>query len=209
MLEEEVLVAPGLEARVLVVAEGHERVSQGAVEVRGVFLEAVVGREVHAAAEPHDRLSTARQRGEHAHVHVHRRHVRVRRVEDERDAHRLERRLGEVGGAVLGRRRGQRVTLDVREVAATALEQPAAFDQPRESLAFELAARFALPGVGGEGLAAFGLQRRDDARLQAQEVVADVGGGHRVVARHQRLSPRWPMSRRHCAPSKAMPRSAS
>ena len=76
-LRKKVLVAPVLEARVHVGAERRERVAAGAVEVARVLLEAVVRREVHAAAEPPHRLarrpSRARRR---AHVHVHRGHVR-------------------------------------------------------------------------------------------------------------------------------------
>ena len=94
-------------------------------------------------------------------------------MEDERDAHRLERRAGELGGAMLRRRRRQRRALDVREAAAAALEQRAALDQARDAVAFELAAGLALPGVADERVAALGLERRDDARLQAEEVVAD------------------------------------
>jgi hypothetical protein len=48
-----------LEARVQVGTERRQRVAAGAVEVRGVFLEAVVGRQVHAAAEPHHRRLAA------------------------------------------------------------------------------------------------------------------------------------------------------
>ena len=90
MLEEEVLVAPALEARVKVVAMGRERVAAHAVEVARVFFETVVRREVHAAAEPEHRRLAGFRRDEQAHVHVHGRAVGVARVQHERHARRLE-----------------------------------------------------------------------------------------------------------------------
>jgi len=166
-------------------------------EVRCVFLEGVVRRQVHAAAEPADRLA-ARGRGhEHAHVHVHGGHVRVARVEHERHAHRLERRAGQFR-AVLRGRWWQRLALHVREAAAAALDHRTAFEQAREAIAFEpdagppqggrspsggrrrrrlggqhLSTRFALPRVGDEGMAILGLDRVDDAALQIEQVRAN------------------------------------
>ena len=59
-------------------------------------------------------------------------------MEDQRDAHRLERRTGELGGAVLRGRDRQRRALDVREAAAAALEQRPVLDQAGDVVAFEL-----------------------------------------------------------------------
>jgi hypothetical protein len=170
VLEEEVLVAPALEARIQVGAERRERVAVDGVEVARVLLEAVVRRQVHAAAEPDDRRGVLRHRREHAHVHVHGRDVRVARMEDERDAHRLERRAGELGGAVLRRRDRQRRALDVREAAAAALEQRAAFDQARNAVALEPAADRPLPGV------AHGTRRRPPPRARRRCGPAGRGG---------------------------------
>src|SRR6185312_666407 len=108
----------------------------------------------------------------HAHVHVDGRDVRILRMEDERDAERLERRAGEIGAAVLRRRRRQRRAADVREADAAALEERAALDEARDAVAFELAAGLALPAVDAEGIAAFALERFDDRRLQREQVAA-------------------------------------
>src|SRR5450755_1548839 len=65
MPEEKVVVAPGLESRVVVVAERHQRFATDAVKMDRVFLEAVIGREIHPAAEPPHwlRFAFTRQRG--------------------------------------------------------------------------------------------------------------------------------------------------
>jgi hypothetical protein len=60
----------------------------------------------------------------------------------------------------------------VAEVAAAALQQVALFDQLRQAVALQPAAGRARPAVADEGLAVLGLQRADDAVLQAQQVVA-------------------------------------
>ena len=52
----------------------------------------------------------------------------------------------------------------------------AALDQARDAVAFERAARLALPGVDQERVAALLLERSDDARLQAEQVRAHGGG---------------------------------
>src|SRR5687768_1487836 len=48
----EVFVAPALVLRIQIRPEGRQRLAARGMEVPGVLLEAVVGREVHAAAEP-------------------------------------------------------------------------------------------------------------------------------------------------------------
>ena len=148
---------------------------QVAVEVAGVVFDAVVGRQVHAAAEPHHRRLAFGQRREHAHVHVHRGHVRVARVHHQRHAHRLERRAGQLGPVLRGRGR-QRLALHVAEVAAAALEHVAFFDQLRQPVAFEPAAGLARPAVACEGLAVLGLEGADDVALQAEQVGANRSG---------------------------------
>src|SRR5512146_37523 len=84
VLEEEVLVAPLLEASVMLCAERLERALAGGVETARVRFEAVIGREVHAAAEPpYRRLAFARGTNE-PHVHVHREAVRIAWTQDRR-----------------------------------------------------------------------------------------------------------------------------
>src|SRR5688500_11470313 len=70
--EKEVLIAPALEARVM----GTDRLLADGVEVARVLFESVVGREIHAAAEP-PRVA----RREEAHIHVHRGTVWVARMQ--------------------------------------------------------------------------------------------------------------------------------
>jgi len=137
VLEEEILVAPGLEARVFVVAEGRQGVAAGAVEVHRIVLEAVDRREVHAAAEPADRRAAClrmRQRRDHAHVHVDGGHVRVARMEHQRHAHGFEGRARQFRPVLRGRGRQLR-TANLREAAARALEQRAAFEDAGEAAA--------------------------------------------------------------------------
>jgi hypothetical protein len=179
VLEEEVLVAPGLEARVQVGTERRQRVGAGAVEVLGVLFLAVVGRQVHAAAEPHHGRLAGRQRGEHAHVHVHRGHHRVARVEHQAHAHGLERRAGQFG-PVLGGRWRQLRALHMAEVAAAAFQQAALFHQLGLAVTLQPLAGRAHPGIGVEGLAVGLLQGVDDALLQSQQVGAHGVGVHRV-----------------------------
>ena len=133
--------------------------------------------------------------GEHAHVHVHRRHVRVARMEDERDAHRLERRAGQLGPRAAWPTAAARAR-HVREVArrrARAARRP----RQREAVALPPPSR-PLPGVATEACRRRSLERGDDALLQAEQVRR---GRRRVHAtRHSAAAParamaRWPMSR--------------
>src|SRR5690606_33182197 len=86
VLQKEVFVAPALEARIEIVAEGLKRLLAHAVEAYDVLLERIVGREIHAAAEPpYRRVAVPVRPGdEEAHVHVHGGHVRVARMQYER-----------------------------------------------------------------------------------------------------------------------------
>src|SRR4051795_924215 len=70
MAEEEVLVAPLLVARVDLRTEGLAGGAGGAMEVDGVLLEAVVGGEIEAAAEPPDRSRSLLLGKKEPHVHV-------------------------------------------------------------------------------------------------------------------------------------------
>jgi hypothetical protein len=162
VLEEEVLVAPALESRVEIAAKGCQRFTAHAMEVHRILLHAVVGREVHPAAEPDDRRRILRHGSEQAHVHVHRGHVRVARVQHERHAHRFERRASERRPVRGGRGRHRR-TADMAEVAAAALEEIPLLDETGDAVALQAFARLARPGIGEEGLAIQRGQRLDDA----------------------------------------------
>ncbi len=219
MLQKEVLVAPLLVARIAFCAERRQRRLAGAVEVPRIFLEAVVGREVHAAAEPPEVA-----RGEAAHVHVHGRAIGIARVQDQRHAHGFVGEAAELRTRGGGRRRQARA-LYPRVVHAAALEERAVLDQARDAAA-ALGTR---PGVAAEGAPVQLLERGDDARLQSGEVLADRVERHFFGARdplasreaERPLSPRGaecsrasrkarcPMSLRNCMPSKRMRPTAS
>src|SRR5687767_1402407 len=183
----EVLVAPALEARVVVGAERLERLLAGAVEVARVVLEAVVRREVYAAAEPPGVAG-----GEIAHVHVYRGAVRVARVQYERHACGLPRAAGKLR-ARGRRRRGQLAAPHAGQVDASALEDLPVLDDARSAAT----ALGPLPGIAAERLAVEHFERDDEALLQVREEVLD-----RVA--HRRFSARWPMSLRYWAPAKRM-----
>ena len=87
-------------------------------------------------------------------------------MQHQRDAHCLPGAAGQLR-AYRGRRGRQGLAGDVREIDATAFEEVALLDQPRDAAA----AFGANPGIGAEGLAVEGFQFGDDARLQAGEVV--------------------------------------
>ena len=128
MPEEEVVIAPLLVARVDLRAESCQGILAGPVEMPGIFLEAVVGRQVHAAAEPPDRFLARLLGDEEAHVHVRGRAVGVARMEHQRDTHRLPAATRQFG-AVRGGRGGHLLAHDVREIDPAALEHLAILDQ--------------------------------------------------------------------------------
>ncbi len=164
-------------------AEGRQRVVVDAMEVRGVVFEAVVRRQVHAATEPRHRHAAGRRGGEHAHVHVHGGHIGVAWVEHQRHTHGLERRAGQLGPVLRGRRRQGRPA-HMREADATAFEQGTLFEQARHPLALQLLSRRLAPGVAHEGPQAVGdFECVDDALLQAEQVVAGCGDGRGRVHR--------------------------
>src|SRR6185369_1000558 len=155
VLQAEILVAPGLEARVLVAAEWVERGLADAMEMNRVLLEAVIGRQVHAAAEPDHGIALLRRGGQHANVHVHRGRVRIARMEHQRHAQRLE-------------------------TAAGALEHLAVLQDHGDAVALQGFALALLPLVLDELAAVHIRASSDDAILQLHQVVAygfDVGHG--------------------------------
>src|SRR5262245_53401194 len=168
VLEVKVAVAPGLEARVVIRAEGLERLLAGAVGVARGVVEAVIRGEIHAAAEPPGVL-----RGEKAHVEVNGWAVGVARMQDQRYPHRLPGLPGELRAR--GRCRGRELrSLDAREIDPAALEEPSVLDHAREPAA----AFGALPFVGLEGVAVGGLEARDDFLLQGKEIAANGADVH-------------------------------
>jgi len=195
--EKEVAVAPFLETRVQAATERVERGLAGGVEMPCVVFESVIRRQVHAAAEPPYRGFAVLQCNEAAHVHVHRRHVRIARMQHQRYAHRFPLPAGEFG-AVGTRRRWQPAAQHVREVHPAAFQHAAFLDQPRDAaaavqgrsgLAILWRGGGALPGIGAERQAVGGFQRSDDARLQVEQPGFDCAcierGGVEGVGRHQ------------------------
>src|SRR5688572_16553407 len=142
----EVFVAPALVLRMKIGPEGRQRLAARGMEVPRVFLEAVVGREVHAAAEPPHWIFPSR--GKKPDIEMDRRAVRITWVQDQRDAHRLEGAAGELRARGAGRGR-QVAALYAREVHPAALEDLSVLDDAGGAAA----ALGALPGIAGEALA--------------------------------------------------------
>src|SRR5258705_7571489 len=94
------------------------------MEMVRIVRKAVVGREIHAAAEPPGVAGT-----EEAHVHVHRRAVGIARMEHERKPHRVVGTASELRARGAGRWRQCR-TLHAGHVYAGSLEETAFFQHP-------------------------------------------------------------------------------
>ena len=155
----------------------------------------------------HDRLAARRQRGEHAHVHVHRRHVGVARMEHQRDAHRLERRAGELGPVL--RRRGRQRAARARARSRSRRARAARRLRGCRSRCRRPAARSPgslLPGVATNGVAVGRFERGDDALPAGRAGSRATASASMAIGRacRARGSARWPMSRRYCMPSKRM-----
>src|SRR5688572_5828639 len=167
MRQVEVAVAPGL-VPVIAARGAGAGVARGAMPVKHVLAHRVVRRQVEAAAEPPHGRAVCRLRDEVTEVQVRRRHVRVVRVQHERDAHRRERRSRERRPVVRGRS-GQARGRDFGIVDAALLDERAVLQHAR----FAAAAARALPAVAAEGCHAVGaLDRVDEALLQAGEPLA-------------------------------------
>ena len=165
-----------LEARVLVGAERRERVAAGAVEV-----DARLPRSRSTASGPCRRRTRPPARAPAGSAASMRTFMCTVGTYGLRGWNTSETPIASNGAPASSGRccvadGGSARPLHVREAAAAALEQRAAFEQARDAVALELAAGLALPGVADEGVAALGLDRRDDALLQAEQVVADGGG---------------------------------
>ena len=152
--EMEILVAPFLEARVIVRVVGVTGGFQGLMEVAGVVLVREAGRQVHPPAEP------GGGGGDVARVHMHRRHQGRARMGDERDAARPESRVfggaGDVTAELLLElaEDGRHVDAHLFEHAAVhdrhdpAAAAPATFAPALPALALEPARRPVRSGAG-------------------------------------------------------------
>ncbi len=159
--------------------ERRQRIPADLVEVLRVFLEAVIGRQVHAAAEPEHRVGAVLHRDEHAHVHVHRGGIGVARMEHQRHAHRLPAPAGQLG-AVRGGGGRHAVALHMRERDAAALQHVALLEDAADAfaLADSAAAAGALPLVAQELLAVHLFQPFHDQLLQFEQEFLDCGAIH-------------------------------
>src|SRR5439155_7013886 len=66
MLQKKIVVAPAFVLRIEIIAKGRQRVATCAMEMHGIFGISVIGRHVHAAAEPPDWSPHARGFRRHA-----------------------------------------------------------------------------------------------------------------------------------------------
>jgi len=110
---------------------------------------------------------------------VHGGHIGIARVKNQRHAHGLERRTGQLGPVLRGRRRQLRAA-HMRETTACALEHAAAFDDAGDAVALQRLARRLVPRVGDGARAArtfHRFERTDDARLQIDQVATHAGHG--------------------------------
>ena len=178
VLQEEVRVALLLEARVGAAAERRARGARVLVPVHAVLVEAVVRREIEAAAEPPDRSSVRRRR------------LNSRRFmcvvgaygfrgctisESETDSKDAPASCGRRRG---GRRR-QACAAGVREVHRRLLDQRAALEHARRS---ERAAGIGEALAREARAAVLGFERGADARLQLDENRVDAS---RIGRRHR------------------------
>ena len=134
--------------------------------VHAVFLVAVVGGEVEAAAEPPDRFLAFFLGAEETHVGVGGGYVRVLRVDHQRHAHGLEAATGQFRTVGAGRGR-QAVAEDVGEIDSALLDQCAVLDHPGAAAA----AGRPVPAVLEEtGAAVLGFEGNADTVLQVEQV---------------------------------------
>src|SRR5581483_9436678 len=172
---EKVLVAPPLVFCVGARPVGLHRIATRPMKVPHVLEIGIVRRQVHAAAEPPHRRLTGLLRREEADVHVHRRDVRIARMQDERDAERLVCAAGEARARRRGRS-GQGVAANLREADARALEQRAVLEYARHPAA----ALRTIPPVPPERRAVEGFEAPDDRLLKAGQELRDARGIHAV-----------------------------
>ena len=105
MLEVEIVVAPALETRIDLAAEGLTGPGRFPVPADAVVAIAVVGCEVVTAAEPPHRRLAGFLRHEHAHIGVRRGHIGIAGVDNKGNAHGLETAPGQLRPGSTGGRR--------------------------------------------------------------------------------------------------------
>ena len=168
VLQEEILVTPGLEHRVVGRIDAVAGVFKGLVEVLGVFKEGVVGGEVGAAAEPPHRTCL-----EVAVVEVNGGDIGAAGVQHHRGAGGKP-ALALGLGALAQDRRGQLVALHLGEVHTSLFKHPAAGHHPRTTAA-ALGPDPALFRKGGAAIE--GLQAGADRILQTHQQGLGPGAG--------------------------------
>src|SRR5258706_14545651 len=98
---------------------------------------------------------------------MNRRRIRIARMQTQRNTHGFPGATGKLG-TMRARRSGQLIAGDVREQDTAALEHVALLDQPR----YATAAFVARPGIATKLRALDRFETRDDAVLQAKQIVA-------------------------------------
>src|SRR5690606_22748163 len=172
MLQIEIVVTPLFIVRVHIIAEGLQRVATGAVEMLHIFLEAVIGREVHAAAEPPDCFLVWCSGDEETYIHVHSGHIGIAWMQYQRYAHRFPFTTGKLG-TIGCRGCRQRIACHMRKADAAALEHMAVlYDARNTSATFR-----AVPTVEQERRAIGLLQRCHNALLEILQILPDGGRG--------------------------------
>ena len=140
-----------------------------------VVLEAVVRRQIEAAAEPPHRVLARLFGNEESHIGMGCGHIGVARMNHQRNAHRTKSATGQLGARRTGRWRQVRAVY-IRKADTGALEHGAV----REDAAYAAAAFLAVPGVRDEArLAVESLQFAADPVLQSAQIGFDGAGvGH-------------------------------
>ena len=165
----------------LVAGRLHRRVEADRI---GVVLRAPRGqhrRQIGAAAEPGFR------RDDEAGVHMHGRHMRIARMDDQRNAGGPEARIG-LGARDLGAEFRREFAMDGGDMHAGLLEQPPM--QHRHDAAAAIAAIVA-GALPGRALEAAGLAHRPAARRRPRPQAAQARRKYRCAAPRTRRAP-WP-----------------
>ena len=175
VLQVKILVAPLLESRVLVAAEGCQSIFADLVKMHRVFIESVIRRQVHAATEPADGLTcTVYRRGrQHAYIHVHGWHIGISRMKYQRNADGLKGRTRQFG-PVLGGRSGKLGAAHMRKPATCSLKHLALFQDQGDAVALKRLSSFFLPCVGHKRVAVKLAHSADNALLQPEQKGANV-----------------------------------
>ena len=87
------------------ITKGQQRVVAHLMKMLGVFFKAVIRREVHTAAKPSHGFAVGGRSCNHAHIHVHGRHIGVAGVKHQGHAHGFKRCASQLGAMLRGRGR--------------------------------------------------------------------------------------------------------